>query len=86
MCYEHEKIEKKIIMKLYPSEDVPSNFFYKKGKEKKFREFTYVRFHGNSLKKPRQHSWEHGEIIALIEANREKHLVTFDQLDPWDQF
>jgi hypothetical protein len=57
-----------------------------KGKKKKFREFTYVKSHGNSFRKPWQHSWEHGEIIALIEAKKEEHLVTFDQLDPWDQF
>jgi hypothetical protein len=35
-----------------------------------FREFTNVRFHGNSFRKPWQHSWENGEIIALIEAKK----------------
>jgi hypothetical protein len=77
MCSRHEKIENKIIMNSILFEIVSfwrCSIQLKKQirvrEKKKLREFTNVRFHGNSFRKPWQHSWENGEIIALIEAKK----------------
>jgi hypothetical protein len=33
-------------------------------------------------RKPQQPNWEQGEIMALIKAKRDEHVVVLDKVDP----
>jgi hypothetical protein len=42
--------------------------------------------HEVHLKKPWHPNWEHKEVVALIQAKKEKHTTRLNKMDPRDKF